>query len=967
MRRLCKAALTPLIFASLLAFMQLNEFIISINALEEEQSQQQTRSLSKKLDCHPVDKATKESCEKLGCIWQPVESNDRSVSSQGVFGDLNANKSANEIESTSQTGWDFAGDSPKPDVREPWCYFPENYVGYEIVDVSESNDEITLRRTRPSGLPSDIGVVKVSIKPYNKALRLRIWDPQVTRFEPEIPKLNLVEESIESATTTGNDEKAQRKQQPAFNIHVDRKKGLLQITRPNTNELIFRTDLRRLIFSDKFHQLNTDLSSEFVFGLGEHYDTFVKRASKDYKAYSYYATDKLPLPEGRRSYGSFPFYVNLELDNDGDKLSDKAHGVYLRNSNGMEIILQPDTSITFRPIGGILDFLIFSGPSSGDVVKQYQQIVGLPDLPPRWALGYHLCRYNYGSMEKLFQVWNRTRASGIPFDVQWTDIDTMDNGNDFTYDKQLFKGLPDFVDHLHSLNMHYVPILDPGVSQEANYRPYELGMQLDAFVKNSTDEYLIGKVWNRSNRTVYVDFSGSGGRKMWQKLFEEFHQVIKFDGAWIDMNEVSNFVDGSLDGCPNNQVEPYSPGGYDITTKTMCPDAKHSAGRDYDIHNIYAFYEAIATRDALLTARPGKRPFVISRASSPGQGHFSGHWSGDILSSWDYLRWTIPSSIEHAMYGFNMMGHDICGFIGDTNAELCARWQALGSFYTFSRNHNDAHPKDQDPVIMGPDVLEATRNALTKRYSLLPFLYTLIHRAHRYGEPAIRSTALEFGHREPAALEAEMQMMWADKIIISPVVEQGSTKKDTYLPRGRWFEFNVLPVENANSIQAPQRIIDSQGQWVETNDISLRDIPLFIQAGSIIPVYRQVKQTIPETVAQPFGLDVFLSPDNRAIGELFVDDGDSNETDKYNHLSMIFAHRRLRIELNQDVYEKETKFGQVIIYSIPFEISSVKANGKQISFAIKEGNSLVFDLDGLSVSRQNPIEVELVSNKFEED
>jgi len=107
--------------------------------------------------------------------------------------------------------------------------------------------------------------------------------------------------------------------------------------------------------------------------------------------------------------------------------------------------------LTFRTIGGIIDLRIFLGPTPADVTEQYTSVIGRPMIPPYWSLGFHLCRFNYGTVNHTAEILENNLGAGIPIDVQWNDLDYMKNQNDFTYDTIKFAGLPNFVDKLHKV------------------------------------------------------------------------------------------------------------------------------------------------------------------------------------------------------------------------------------------------------------------------------------------------------------------------------------------------------------------------------------------------------------------------------------------------------------------------------------------------------------------------------------
>ena len=87
----------------------------------------------------------------------------------------------------------------------------------------------------------------------------------------------------------------------------------------------------------------------------------------------------------------------------------------------------------------------------------------------------------------MIDVYENYKKFDFPLDVLWSDIDYMDWWRDFTVATELtFKGLPEFVDLLHSQNIKYVPIMDAGLAlvPDPTYTALKEGLDLGVFIKS---------------------------------------------------------------------------------------------------------------------------------------------------------------------------------------------------------------------------------------------------------------------------------------------------------------------------------------------------------------------------------------------------------------------------------------------------------------------------------------------------
>lgn len=845
-------------------------------------------SVVERFDCHPEPNGTEEACSSRGCCWNDLERD---------------------------------GQKP-PDI--PRCYFPSDYMGYSVDSVTTRNDgfDVKLTRQTPSGIDEDVRSVNVAAIYYDQdTVRITVTDAARQRYVPPVPV-------IETKTFTGN---------RTYNVEISQA-GVISVQRlDEQGTTLFRANLSQLVFTDYFLQLSTMMPTDFVYGLGERWGPL--RRSVNWTHYYFFAKGGWP-GFNHNLYGAHPFYIAVE---DGGS----SHGVFLHNSNYVDILLQPTPAATFRALGGVLDFFVFAGPTPLSVIRQYQRVVGFPAMPPYWGLGFHLCRYGYGSLKRTREVMENNIKAGIPLEVQWNDIDYMDRQNDFTYDKEAYADLPDFVAKVHEGGRHYVMIFDPGVSgheEPGTYPPLDDGLEMDVFIRNVTGGVVHAKVWNPVS-TVFPDFTHPNSTEYWKKQFRDFYAVVPFDGAWIDMNEPYAFGGGA--NCPRDQrVErpPYVPGGEPLATETLCMSDKHYISPHYDVHNVYSQLEAKATYQALVEIRQ-KRPFIISRATSPGQGAWTGHWSGDIESSWGDMRLSIPNMLSFGMYGIPLSGADICGFRENTTVELCARWHALGAFYPFSRNHNDVNTTDQDPYSMGDVVVEVARETLAIRYAMLPHLYTLFYRSHVYGDTVATALFIEFPD-DPNTYEIDEQFMWGSALLFSPALYEGQTEVKAYVPKGTWYD-----------LITGRRYDQRQGGY-KLFTAPMGDKNILIRGGHILPLQRPA-DTIKASRKNPISLLVAPNELMTAYGMLYWDDGeslDAVQNEIYDIHQFILSKNVLSLGQAKNRSAETLTLGGVTVYGISERPHAVRiVGGRQLDFVYSEAREV------LSIVGVNQPMVEVIS------
>ena len=137
----------------------------------------------------------------------------------------------------------------------------------------------------------------------------------------------------------------------------------------------------------------------------------------------------------------------------------------------------------------------------------------------------------------------------------------------------------------------------------------------------------------------------------------------------------------------------------------------------------------------------------------------------------------------------------------------------------------------------------------------MPYIYSLGYQTWLTGAPFMRALPLDFPN-DPKVADLRDEYMFGPAFLVAPVTEQGATSRQVYLPAGAdWYNY-----------WTNERV---KGGQTITVAAPIDTIPLFVRAGSIVPLGAPVEST-----HQTQAIDrVRVYPGADASFTLFSDDG----------------------------------------------------------------------------------------------
>ena len=478
---------------------------------------------------------------------------------------------------------------------------------------------------------------------------------------------------------------------------------------------------------------------------------------------------------------------------------------------GAQSKFQPTNSQSALP----LDIFFVASRNPVTIMEEYARLTGHAEMPPLWSLGFQQSHRTLASRDEVLAEAKTFREKKLPCDALiylgtgFTPSGWNTGNGSFEWNASVFPDPKEMLSELHNENF------------KAAFHVVILTDKLEGTVRDPC---------------TLPRFDETQASCYWDAHRKDF--ALGIDGWWPD------------EGDP-----------LDIPSR-LVRNRMYWEGPQLD--------------------RPNERPYALHRNGYAGMQRYGSFlWSGDVFSTWETLKNHIPIAINTALTGIPYWGTDIGGFVPtkEFTAELYLRWFQFGAFCPLFRCHGRAwklrlpwgwNTGDPGPTEINayngaaiPDssqlhneqVEPICRKYLELRYRMLPYLYSAVHECATTGMPIVRALWLQYPD-DPKAVACGDEYLWGGNVLVAPVVENGAATRQVYLPAGGWYDFWT------------QERLDG-GREV-SREVDLETMPLYIRAGSILPL-GPVKQYTEEKVDGPLSVQIY--PGSDASFLLYEDDG----------------------------------------------------------------------------------------------
>ena len=582
-----------------------------------------------------------------------------------------------------------------------------------------------------------------------------------------------------------------------------------------------------------------------------------------------------------------------------------------------------------------LDYYFVYGPEFDQIVHQLRCLTGSVPMLPKWAFGYLQSKERYASQSELIEIVREFRARGLPLDCIVQDWKSWsgDSWGQKSLDPERFPDPQQMMNELHELHAKLMisiwPTLRPGGT---NWN--ELHNQ----------GFLLG------NQATYDAFNPAARACYWKQANEGLFSP-GIDAWWCDCTEPFEADwQGAIKPEPEAQLR--------INTE----EAKRYL--DPEFINAYSLLHSQGIYEGQRAVTQNKRVVNLTRSAYAGQQRYATiTWSGDIAATWETLRRQIPAGLNFCAAGLPYWTLDIGGFFvkkkpelwfwcGDYEnsvddlgyRELYVRWFQYAAFLPMFRAHGTDTPREIWRF-GNPDepVYDTLAKFLRLRYRLMPYLYSLAGQVTQQDYTMLRILAFDFRH-DPRTYNIDDEYMFGPAFLVCPVTQP------------MYFAANSVPlhdVEKTRSVYLPRG-----GDWYDfwtgkcyaggqtiSADAPLETMPLYVRAGSIIPIGPEIQFTGDRPNAP---IELWVYPGQDGAFTFYEDEGDNYnyEQGKFAtiHLAWNDSTRRLTIDNRHGSYPgmpPAKTFRVVIANEKPFDPLTEATSAHEILY---NGRRVVVEL-----------------------